>query len=771
MKKTLFILSFAIFGMYAINNSANAQLVYFEDNFDSYTAGQPLVGQDPTTPWRTWSQPTDPDENPLVSTEQFQTSPNSVKMMGDNDLYFPFAEQPTSGMYSIEFDYYIPSTGNGGYFNVQHMNEPGIQWACEIYFRNNGTGYMIAGSSTQIPFNYGGANRWFHIYMEIDLDNDEASLEIDGNLVQIWPFHYQANNPNGINQLGGVNIYAGAPNNLSGTYYFDNFRVLILEESNEGTFVVEPKVAFDVDLEAGEVFTKTFSVSNPGGNPVYYKVVPTYLPEVPILTMAVPTQVSYHQVKDYTLSVWFQNTAEYTVAMGLPSSTLGNHIGKQLTQLQIEIVRGQNALSAKLVVYKMKYEYEYMPSLDLIYQQSFTPVTGENTLNTINLTTPVLIDGSDLWVGVVLTQTPTTVPDNATSILLDSETGYTGYPDENSGFFRTAGNWSNLGEGWGNYIMTATINGTQVVPGKWIVAEPESGTLEAGDEIDVVVTFGRENITTLIPEFNGAINFISSDFMNQHVPVNFSVNKVILEAPEITTTTLPDGKIGMSYNATIQATGTPTPTFSLVGVLPDGLTLSSAGVISGIPTIADTFTFEVKAINEIDEDIKEFTINILGAGLPFIVTESLPDGFVDEEYLAELEADCDVTWSLLESDLPDGLELSEDGIISGIPTTEGKITFTIVATNENGFTTKDFTIDISTVGISGKSVQTLSAYIQNGTMHVNGLTVGEKWSVYTMAGTLIYENVATGVEATTSVRISNGVYIVKSGKNTISVMF
>ncbi len=67
----------------------------------------------------------------------------------------------------------------------------------------------------------------------------------------------------------------------------------------------------------------------------------------------------------------------------------------------------------------------------------------------------------------------------------------------------------------------------------------------------------------------------------------------------ITTTSLPKGKLAKAYSATLTAVGgTGSYTWSLAsGKLPKGLTLSSAGVISGKPKVAATskFTVEVQA--------------------------------------------------------------------------------------------------------------------------------------------------------------------------------
>ena len=77
---------------------------------------------------------------------------------------------------------------------------------------------------------------------------------------------------------------------------------------------------------------------------------------------------------------------------------------------------------------------------------------------------------------------------------------------------------------------------------------------------------------------------------------------------------LPKGKVGKAYHATITATGGQYPiyTFAFVsGTLPDGLALNSHGKISGTPTKAGTFHFTV-SVN--DPVFKDYTIVITDAG-------------------------------------------------------------------------------------------------------------------------------------------------------------
>ena len=85
--------------------------------------------------------------------------------------------------------------------------------------------------------------------------------------------------------------------------------------------------------------------------------------------------------------------------------------------------------------------------------------------------------------------------------------------------------------------------------------------------------------------------------------------------PAITTTTLPDGKVGEAYNQLLSANGSVPITWNVEGgALPDGLTLNSAnGSISGTPSKAGNFKFTVKATNAGGSNTKELTIKVADA--------------------------------------------------------------------------------------------------------------------------------------------------------------
>ena len=83
------------------------------------------------------------------------------------------------------------------------------------------------------------------------------------------------------------------------------------------------------------------------------------------------------------------------------------------------------------------------------------------------------------------------------------------------------------------------------------------------------------------------------------------------EIPAIITVTLPSGVIGTSYNKTLNALGIAPISWELdSGRLPDGLSMSTSGVISGTLISADTYNFTVKATNNAGYDTQALSIRV-----------------------------------------------------------------------------------------------------------------------------------------------------------------
>ena len=153
--------------------------------------------------------------------------------------------------------------------------------------------------------------------------------------------------------------------------------------------------------------------------------------------------------------------------------------------------------------------------------------------------------------------------------------------------------------------------------------------------------------------------------------------------PKITTDSLPNGTVGESYTATLEATGNNI-TWSSSG-MPEWMTLgSSTGVISGTPTTADTYTFTVTATNASGSDSKEYMLNIKAVSVTSLKLNkdnlTLQEKGSDTLTATVEPADAtnqDVTWKSSDTSIA---TVSADGTVTAISAG----TATITATAQDG---------------------------------------------------------------------------------------
>jgi len=174
-------------------------------------------------------------------------------------------------------------------------------------------------------------------------------------------------------------------------------------------------------------------------------------------------------------------------------------------------------------------------------------------------------------------------------------------------------------------------------------------------------------------------------------------------SPTITNTATGTGTVGSAYNFTYTKTGYPTPTFSVTsGSLPSGLSLSTAGVITGTPAAAGTSTGVVSATNGIGSAATSgFTIVVGGGTSAPTITGTAPGGTVSSAYSYSytVTGSPTPTCTVTSGSLPTGLSLSTNGTISGTPSVAGTSTGVITATNGVGSpATKSFNIVIASSG-------------------------------------------------------------------------
>ncbi len=179
---------------------------------------------------------------------------------------------------------------------------------------------------------------------------------------------------------------------------------------------------------------------------------------------------------------------------------------------------------------------------------------------------------------------------------------------------------------------------------------------------------------------------------------------------EITTDLLPDWTVGHIYSQQLEAIGGSGMLIwydPLDGLNGTGLTLSTAGLVSGVPIAANQISFTARVEDQIggsDERPFVFTVNPILA----ITTLTLPNGFAGRPYSIQLQALGGTGvrhWIDRDNDLAgSGLALSGDGLLEGIPGDSGVINFTVLVT------------DI----IADSSSQDFSFNISRGTSYVSG---------------------------------------------------
>ncbi len=156
--------------------------------------------------------------------------------------------------------------------------------------------------------------------------------------------------------------------------------------------------------------------------------------------------------------------------------------------------------------------------------------------------------------------------------------------------------------------------------------------------------------------------------------------------PTITAAAPPAGTVSAAYTYTFTATGSPAPTWSFSGgTLPAGLSLSSAGVLSGTPTAAGSSSFTVQAANGASPNATQsVTVVIAAASGPPVITSNatLPAAVLNQAYNFTFNATGAQPIGWTSTALPAGLTLSAAGVLSGTPTgPAGNIPFTVTATN------------------------------------------------------------------------------------------
>jgi uncharacterized protein with beta-barrel porin domain len=178
---------------------------------------------------------------------------------------------------------------------------------------------------------------------------------------------------------------------------------------------------------------------------------------------------------------------------------------------------------------------------------------------------------------------------------------------------------------------------------------------------------------------------ITQDYMIDIDPAPVSVSP----------SSLPQGRVGEAYSATVTASGGTAPyTYAVTsGALPGGLSLDAAtGAITGTPDDDATFGFRITA-TDADEAAgsRVYSVDILPPVLS-LSPATLPDGTVGAAYSATVTVlgagSPPYTFDIVSGVLPPGVSLVQSApdavAISGTPSAAGSYAFKLQATDSDG---------------------------------------------------------------------------------------
>lgn len=443
---------------------ANSQTIIFEDDFESYTAGETLASQ--TSDWTTWSGGTTGGEASLVSTTQANSGVNSLNVIAGNDMIYDFGNK-TSGVYQVEFEYLV-AAGAEAYFNIEHAF--GSEWAFSMTYAS-GTATLANGATPSLTIAYAD-DTWVNYLIDIDLGNDLITITIDDVEFASWVFSTTEEGAAGMNQLGCINFYGPANNN----FFVDDF---VYTEIESGLAPATINIS-TATIASTSGLDEIVPFTNDGEEVLNFSAYPTFN-EPTLVTKA---------TKDGVLNVDGDNTgnavgwaSEITafVATRFAPEIVRPFIGQEITTLEIYI--GDLPENDEITVYVWEKGEYMLPGAGTILSQKTVTVTTASW-NTITLDAPILLSGDEIWVGYQMTALLDTYVVGMDDVANIPATNYIKAGPVWSEFDGVGGN--------GNFSIRANVVGAGWA--EWMSVTPATGTVAAAASQDITIDFVTDGL-------------------------------------------------------------------------------------------------------------------------------------------------------------------------------------------------------------------------------------------------------------------------------------
>src|ERR1035437_5304457 len=235
---------------------------------------------------------------------------------------------------------------------------------------------------------------------------------------------------------------------------------------------------------------------------------------------------------------------------------------------------------------------------------------------------------------------------------------------------------------------TFSVTALQAVGG----APPYTWSVTSG--LPAGMSLGASGLLSGTPTATGTFTLVVTVTDSAAITPVAATYTVTVTAPTVTVTTsgLVPGVDTVVYpSTTLMATGGKAPyTWSATGLGPTGLSLSSAGVLTGTPSSTGSpytlaFTVTDSSTPGVASAPATITLNVLLSGMT-ITTQSLHNGVVGIPYvsptLQQQGGTAPITWS--SPALPAGLSMTTGGVLNGTPTAAGAANITINVSDSSG---------------------------------------------------------------------------------------
>ena len=318
------------------------------------------------------------------------------------------------------------------------------------------------------------------------------------------------------------------------------------------------------------------------------------------------------------------------------------------------------------------------------YQGTSGVITTPVGTDSASFTTPVLTATTSYWVRVTNSLNPTGADSAAAVVTVRQPAAIVTQP---------ASTTINSGE---TTTLSVVASGEAPLSYQWYQGTSGVTTTPVGTNSASFTSPVLFVTTSYWVKVTNSVNPTGANSDTAEVTATPPVTPVIVTASPLAT-----GAAGTSYNVSLEAVGGTSPyTWTLSsGTLPAGLSLSSAGILSGTPTVAGTntsnFTLQVED-SKTTTGTKAFSLSISDLR---VVTTTLPTAVKSVPFIHQLNGsggNAPHAWSVSTGTLPSGITLSSAGVLSGTPTSAGSSSFTLRLTDAASFSvSRQFTLPVS----------------------------------------------------------------------------